>query len=67
MNLFIIAGVIGPQQIILILVIILIFFGGKKIPELIKGLGKGMREFKKASQEVNDDEDSDSKRERLER
>ena len=67
MNLFIIAGVIGPQQIILILVIVLIFFGGKKIPELMKGLGKGMREFKKASQEVNDDEDSDSKRERLER
>jgi len=42
------AGMIGGQEIILILVVVLIFFGGKKIPELMKGLGKGVKEYKKA-------------------
>lgn len=67
MNLLIIAGVIGPQQIILILVIVLIFFGGKKIPELMKGLGRGIRDFKKASQGDDQDEDNNSDREKLQR
>ena len=49
MNLTILLGVIGPGQIILIVAIALLFFGGKKIPELMKGLGEGIREFKKAS------------------
>jgi len=44
----ILAG-IGPTEIILILVIVLLFFGGKKIPELMRGLGQGMKEFKDAS------------------
>jgi len=44
----ILAG-IGPTEIILILVLVLLFFGGKKIPELMKGLGQGMKEFKDAS------------------
>jgi len=52
----IIAGMFGPQEIILILVIVLLLFGGRKIPELMKGLGKGMKEFKKAS---NDDEEEE--------
>ena len=47
MNLFVILGVIGPWQIILIIAVILLFFGGKKIPEMMKGIGKGAREFKK--------------------
>ncbi|MBW6461316.1 MAG: twin-arginine translocase TatA/TatE family subunit [Bacteroidales bacterium] len=47
MNAFIILGMIGPWQIILIVVIVLLLFGGKKIPELMKGIGKGAREFKK--------------------
>lgn len=47
MNLFVILGVIGPWQIILILAVVLLLFGGKKIPELMKGIGKGAREFKK--------------------
>lgn len=51
MNLFIIAGFIGPQEIIIILIIVLLLFGGKKIPELMKGLGKGMKEFKAATKE----------------
>ncbi|HLU88150.1 MAG TPA: twin-arginine translocase TatA/TatE family subunit [Taishania sp.] len=44
-----ILGVIGPGQIVLVLVIVLLLFGGKKIPELMKGLGKGIKEFKDAS------------------
>jgi sec-independent protein translocase protein TatA len=42
-------GKFGPTEIILILVIVLLFFGGKKIPELMRGLGKGVKEFKDAS------------------
>ncbi len=43
-------GVVGPGQgLIIVLVIVLLFFGGKKIPELMKGLGKGVKEFKDAS------------------
>jgi sec-independent protein translocase protein TatA len=49
MNLFVIAGIVGPQEVIVILIIVLLLFGGRKIPELMKGLGKGMSEFKKAS------------------
>jgi sec-independent protein translocase protein TatA len=49
MNLTILLGVIGPGQIILVIAIALLFFGGKKIPELMKGLGEGIKEFKKAS------------------
>lgn len=40
-------GVVGPWQIILIVVVVLLLFGGKKIPELMKGIGQGAREFKK--------------------
>ena len=42
-------GRMGPTEWILIVVVILLFFGGKKIPELMKGLGSGVNEFKKAS------------------
>lgn len=49
MNLSIIAGVIGAQELIVILVIVVLLFGGAKIPELMKGLGKGIKEFKEAS------------------
>lgn len=51
MNLNVIAGWFGGQEIIIILIIVLIFFGGRKIPELMKGLGKGMKEFKDATKE----------------
>lgn len=57
MNLFIIAGFIGPQEIIIILIIVLLLFGGRKIPELMKGLGKGMKEFKKATKDEDGDDD----------
>ena len=52
-------GSIGPTELIIIFVIILLIFGGKKLPELAKGLGKGIREFKKATKEVSDELDID--------
>lgn len=51
MDLAIIIAAIGPTQIILILVIVVLLFGAKKIPELMKGVGKGIKEFKDASKE----------------
>ena len=45
----IILGVLGGQEILLIFLVILIFFGGQKIPELMRGLGKGVKEFKDAA------------------
>ncbi len=47
-------GNLGGGEILLILVFILIFFGPKKIPEIAQGLGKGIREFKKATREIQD-------------
>lgn len=44
-------GVVGPWQVIVIVAIILLLFGGKKIPELMKGLGSGIKEFKDATKE----------------
>ncbi len=48
-------GILGGQEIILILIIILVLFGGKKIPELMRGLGKGVNEYKKAKNELLED------------
>lgn len=42
----ILLGMIGPWQIGLIVLVVLLLFGGKKIPEMMKGMGKGIREFK---------------------
>lgn len=50
-------GGIGPWQVVLIVAVILLLFGGRKIPELMRGLGKGVREFKDATQ--NDDKKDD--------
>jgi sec-independent protein translocase protein TatA len=60
-TLFIILGVVGPTEIILILAIVLLLFGGKKLPELMKGLGSGIKEFKKASQGDYDDKEEGKK------
>ncbi len=46
---------LGPQEIILICIVILVLFGAKKIPDLMSGLGKGMREFKKASRDIENE------------
>jgi len=47
MNAIMLLGIVGPWQIILIIIVVLLLFGGKKIPELMKGIGQGAREFKK--------------------
>jgi sec-independent protein translocase protein TatA len=48
-------GNLGGGEIIVILLVILVLFGAKKIPELAQGIGKGMREFKKALNDVQDE------------
>ncbi len=47
---------IGPWQIVLVVLVVLLLFGGRKIPELMRGLGSGIKEFKDASK---DDSDAD--------
>jgi sec-independent protein translocase protein TatA len=49
MMLSIFLGVFGPMQMVLVLVVVLLLFGGRKIPELMRGLGQGIKEFKDAS------------------
>lgn len=44
-------GMFGPWQIVLVVVVVLLLFGGRKIPELMRGLGSGIKEFKDASRE----------------
>ncbi len=51
MLLSILLGMIGPWQIVLIVLVVLLMFGGRKIPELMRGLGRGMKEFKDATKE----------------
>ena len=53
MNNFLFIGGIGFQEVLLIALVVRLFFGGKKIPELMKGLGKGVRSFKEG---LNDKE-----------
>ena len=55
-------GNFGTTEILLIVLVILIFFGAKKIPELAQGLGKGIREFRKAAKEVSEDIETDTKK-----
>jgi sec-independent protein translocase protein TatA len=64
MDLFILLGIIGPWQIVLIVVIILLLFGGKKIPELMRGIGKGARELKKGLNEDEEKKEDDEKPEK---
>jgi len=59
--LYIFLGIVGPWQWIIIGLAILLLFGGKKLPELMKGLGSGIKEFKKATQEEEDEEKKDEK------
>ncbi len=53
---------IGAPQIILIVIVVLLLFGGKKIPELMRGLGSGIKEFKDASKEDDTAENADEKK-----
>ena len=52
----ILLGMFGGQEIIIVLIIVLLLFGGSKIPQLMRGLGKGMNEFQKAKEGLYDDD-----------
>ncbi len=65
MNAFILAGQIGMTELLVILVIVLLFFGGRKIPELMKGLGKGVSEFKKGMREGDQPTANDNKKDTI--
>jgi sec-independent protein translocase protein TatA len=60
----ILLGIIGMQELILIGIIVLLFFGGRKIPELMKGLGKGVKSFKDGMKEEDEEEISSQKSEK---
>jgi sec-independent protein translocase protein TatA len=62
--LYIFLGMVGPWQWIIIGLAILLLFGGKKLPELMKGLGNGIKEFKNATQEEDkkEEEKKDTKK-----
>lgn len=63
METLVILGAIGAPEIIVILIIVILLFGGRKIPELMKGIGQGMKEFKKASREGDMPEPSHTEKE----
>ncbi len=48
-------GVIGPWEIVIIFLVVLLLFGGKKVPELMKGLGRGVKSFREGVNEVEDE------------
>lgn len=52
---------LGTPELILIIVVFLLFFGAKKLPEMAKGLGKGILEFKKGIKDIQDDAETDAK------
>ena len=54
-------GSVGPAQILLIALVVLLLFGGRKIPELMRGLGQGMKEFKDASSGKEDEKGGSDK------
>ncbi len=65
MEAFVILGFVGPWQIVLIILVVVLLFGGRKIPELMKGIGQGMKEFKNATKDENkEDEETDKELEK---
>jgi sec-independent protein translocase protein TatA len=62
MNLTVLLGMIGPWQIVIIIAVLILLFGAKKIPELMKGVGKGIKEFKDATKESVEEKSDDSKK-----
>ena len=59
MNLNMLLFALGPTEIILIVVVVILLFGGRKIPELMRGIGQGMKEFRKASRTAAEDDTTD--------
>ena len=60
-NLLMHFGFVGGTQLVIILLVVLLLFGGRKIPELMKGLGNGIKEFKNATKEDSTDKLGDKK------
>ena len=60
-NILLLFGNFGTGEIIIIAIVILLLFGGKKIPELMKGLGKGVKSFKQGMNDISDEVDSADK------
>ncbi|MGD1998306.1 MAG: twin-arginine translocase TatA/TatE family subunit [Flavobacteriaceae bacterium] len=60
MPLHILPLAIGPWQIVLIVLVVLLLFGGRKIPELMRGLGSGIKEFKEASKDEESSKDKEA-------
>ena len=58
-------GAIGPMQIVLVIALVVLLFGGKKIPELMKGIGSGIKEFKNAAKD--EDQPANSRKEEEEK
>jgi sec-independent protein translocase protein TatA len=63
LNTLLFIGGLGAWEIALIMLIVLVFFGAKRIPELARGVGRGIREFKDATNEVRSSIDAESKKE----
>ena len=59
MTLAVFLGMLGPWQVVLIILAVVLLFGGRKIPELMKGLGQGMKEFKKATKDDSTEPEAD--------
>lgn len=64
MNQLLFIGGLGMSEILVIALVVLLLFGGKKIPELMKGLGKGIKSFKEGMHEVDNDVQDDSKKQK---
>jgi len=62
MDVLILPLAIGPWQIVLVVLIVLLLFGGRKIPELMRGLGSGIKEFKDASKEEDNGDKIEDKK-----
>jgi sec-independent protein translocase protein TatA len=58
---FIVLALLGTPELLIILAVVLLIFGGKKVPELMRGLGKGVKEFKDAKDGKNDSSDPEKK------
>ncbi len=66
MSMFVTMGMIGPWQIVLVVVLIILLFGAKRIPELMKGAGRGVKEFKDAINKDYSAEDSKPEAKKIE-
>jgi sec-independent protein translocase protein TatA len=62
MEAFVLLGMVGPWQIVLLIAVVLLMFGGRKIPELMRGIGQGMKEFKDATKDKDNEEEVDKKK-----